>query len=159
MHLFELFIELVYMSFSDLEVKEVFTLFKRSGHLNQEPYLLIEDVPYALTSLGFRDLDSHEITALTLAMDTQGIGKIDFHNFQRIVNRKNVPSGEHEERLIAFKFFDKNCKGVLSSQDFSKALEYWEVPITSVEFHCLIKYLFNKKRELHYNEWNNFIFS
>lgn len=97
--------------------KVAFARFDKDG----DGIITLEELRQIVEELGHTANES-ELTALMQEMDTDNSGTVDFAEFLAMMARRLMLSDNEEEILQAFKVFDKDGNGVLSTQELTGVL-------------------------------------
>jgi calmodulin len=97
----------------ELELKEAFEMFDR----DKDGLISSKELGNILRSLG-HDPTEIELNDMIVDVDSDEDGKIDFNEFIQIMHKRAKDSDIEEELIEAFRIFDKESEGKISSSEF-----------------------------------------
>ena len=110
----------IHERFTELEVekfKEAFAFFDRNGDHSMK----VEDVPLAMRAMGAL-VTKQQITALIRKYDPDRSGKVDEQDYMRMMAEVKDSPDNIEMVRGAFSSFDKQGRGMLSSEEMKHVL-------------------------------------
>ena len=99
------------------EFKDSFQVFDKDG----DGFITANELSSVMSSLGQNPTDS-EIADMINEVDADGDGRIDFPEFLTMMSRKAFNYDPDKELEDAFKVFDKNGDGFISSNELKQVL-------------------------------------
>ena len=138
------------MTVTAAEIKNAFNLFDEDlkGSVTTDCMKLV------LASIGFGELSEQETTALIKAMDTDGSGRIDYHEYERTVLRKRPEAGSPEEILRAFKLFDERGVGKITKDDLKATAQRCGYALSDDQVDAIMKQTADdEKVGIMYDNW------
>ena len=94
------------------EYRDAFDMFDR----DRDGSITSKELSNVLKNL-IRDISDTEIKQIIQEVDIDGNGIIDFDEFVFMMNRRNKETDAEEEVINAFRVFDSDCDGVISSTE------------------------------------------
>ena len=102
----------------DKAIKATFDFFDQ----NKDGIITTDELKKVLKGLG-QDCSAEEIQEFVAAADTDGNGTIDFAEFSRLVRLDMESNREEDELVAAFRVFDHENSGYLSTAELKHALK------------------------------------
>lgn len=99
------------------EYKEAFGLFDKNG----DGAISVVELGKVMESLGIRPTIT-ELQDMMHEIDTDGNGTIDFSEFMTLMSRQSGAGDKDSEIMEAFKLFDKNGDGKISSDELREVM-------------------------------------
>lgn len=138
------------MAVTSSDIKEAFYLFDE----DLKGWVSSENMVYVLQAIGFGDLSEQEVQALIKSMDSDGSGRIEFHEYEKTILRKRVEAGSSEEILNAFKLFDEKNAGKITKADLEAVNKRNGMGLTPDQIDRIVAVGFNPEtKELLYDGW------
>jgi calmodulin len=116
------------------EFKEAFEMFDR----DRDGLINSKELGNILRSLG-HDPSEQELTDMVNETDSNDDGKIDFNEFMQIMHKRAKESDIEEELVEAFRIFDKEGNGLISSSEFRHTMLTLGERLTEDEVDEMIK--------------------
>jgi len=99
------------------EYKEAFSLFDKNG----DGAISAAELGKIMESLGIKPSKT-ELEDMIHEIDTDGNGTIDFNEFVTLMARQTTTGDKDGEIMEAFKLFDKNGDGKISSEELKEVM-------------------------------------
>jgi len=94
------------------EYRDAFDMFDR----DRDGTVTSRELASVMKSL-IRDVSELEIKQMIQEVDIDGNGVIDFEEFVIMMNRRNKETDAEEDVINAFRVFDTDCDGIISSTE------------------------------------------
>ncbi|KAH3848094.1 neo-calmodulin-like [Dreissena polymorpha] len=116
-----------------LDCKRAFGLYDRDG----DGYISSRELGAVMRYMGYTPTDN-ELTDMLNEVDSEGQGEITFPDFTSIMAKK-LKEYEGEESLrLAFRVFDKDDNGTVTTSDFRYMMENLRTPVSESELEDMI---------------------
>jgi len=116
------------------EFREAFNLYDKDG----DGTITILELGSIMRSLGHTPTDA-ELHDLIDEIDTDKNGTIDFNEFVKMMSKKTTHVNSESELIEAFKVFDKDGNGFITSQELRHVMTNLGEKITQEEADSMIK--------------------
>ncbi|KAM6437412.1 uncharacterized protein PHA67_024167 [Liasis olivaceus] len=116
------------------EVKDAFTLFDEDG----DGLITTRELGTVMRSLGKNPTES-ELQSMINQLDANSNGKVDFPEFLSLMAKRTRGSDSEEEIREAFRVFDRNGDGYISTAELQHVLTVIGEKLTGEEAKELIK--------------------
>ena len=116
------------------QFKEAFILFDK----NEDGKITTKELGTVMRTLGQNPTEA-ELQDMINEVDANGNGTIDFPEFITMMSRKMKDTDSEEELLEAFKVFDKDGNGFITSQELRHVMTHLGEKITEDEADVMIK--------------------
>ncbi|XP_026462891.1 calmodulin-like [Ctenocephalides felis] len=114
------------------EAQEAFQFFEKDG------FVSTKDLQLVLRSLGYNSSEL-EIDDIVAKIDVENTGKLDFTQFLHALSRKVKSLQNEEEIKKAFKVFDQNDDGMITSSELRIVMNRLGEKLTDEEIEEMIK--------------------
>ena len=114
------------------DLQSTFNLFAKSG------IITLVELGTILRMLALNPTEA-ELTEMISEIDTSGKGSIDFKEFLNLMTRKFEATNIDEELRNAFRVFDKDNDGLISTQELKTVMESQGEKLTEDEIAEMIK--------------------
>jgi calmodulin len=116
------------------EFKEAFGLFDT----NNDGFISSQELGTLMKKLGLQPTEA-ELQDMINEIDYDGSGTIDFEEFISLINRKmNEKDTIHQELTEAFKIFDQDNSGMMTTTAFKKIIRDLSDKLTDTEIEDMI---------------------
>ncbi len=115
------------------EYREAFDMFDR----DRDGSITSKELTVVMKNL-VRDITELEIRRMIEEVDVDGNGIIDFDEFVMMMNRRNKESDAEEEVINAFRVFDDDCDGVISTSELKQIMTNLGDKLTEDEVNAMI---------------------
>lgn len=123
------------MSEEDIaEYREAFALFDKDN----DGSITTKELGVVMKSLGQNPTDA-ELTDMINEIDVDGNGSVDFEEFLQMMVKKTSNTNPQDELKDAFKVFDKNGDGFISSEELKSVMEHLGETLTPEELEEMIR--------------------
>lgn len=116
------------------EFKEAFMLFDK----DEDGMITTAELGVVMRSLGQRPTET-ELRDMVSAVDSDGNGTIEFNEFLQMMSKKMNETDNDDELKEAFKVFDKNADGYISSSELKHVMTSLGEKLTDEEVNDMIK--------------------
>merc|ERR1711988_1703920 len=116
------------------EFKEAFSLFDNDG----DGTITTKELGTVMRSLGQNPTDA-ELQGMINEVDADGNGTIDFPEFLSLMARKMKDTDTEEELIEAFKCFDKDGSGMISTAELRHVMSNLGEKITDEEMDEMVR--------------------
>lgn len=116
------------------EFKEAFEIFDK----DRDGFITIKELGEIMKNLGQSPTDA-ELQDMINEVDIDGNGNIDFKEFLGLMARKMRDTDTEEELIEAFKVFDRDSNGLISSQELKHVMTSLGEKITDEEVEEMIR--------------------
>ncbi len=116
------------------EFKEAFEIFDK----DKDGFITIKELGEIMKNLGQSPTDA-ELQDMINEVDIDGNGNIDFKEFLGLMARKMRDTDTEEELIEAFKVFDRDSNGLISSQELKHVMTSLGEKITDEEVDEMIR--------------------
>lgn len=115
-------------------LKEAFSLFDRNG----DGTITIKELESVMKSLGQNPTEA-ELNDMVNEIDADGNGKIEFDEFVTLMKRKMEDTETEDIIIEAFKMFDKEGQGLISSEELRNIMTNHGEKLTDEEVDEMMK--------------------
>ena len=116
------------------EFKEAFALFDKDG----DGMIPTKELGTVMRSLGSNPTEAG-LQDMINEVDAEGEGTMNFTEFLSLMARKIIDTDPEEELIEAFKTFDRDGNGFISSTDLRQVLTNLDENLTDDEFNEMIR--------------------
>lgn len=116
------------------EYRDAFDMFDR----DRDGSITSKELSNVMRNL-VRDISDAEIKQIIQEVDIDGNGIIDFEEFVVMMNKRNKESDAEEEVINAFRVFDTDCDGIISSSELRHVMTTLGDKLTDDEVNEMIK--------------------
>jgi len=116
------------------EFKDAFSLFDKDG----DGTITTKELGTVMRSLGQNPADS-DLQAMINEVDVDGNGTIDFHEFLTMMAKKLKDTDREEEIRQAFKVFDKNGDGYITTTELRDVMTKLGEKLSETELAEMMK--------------------
>jgi len=115
------------------EYREAFDMFDR----DRDGSISSKELTMVMKNL-IRDISDAEVKKMIEEVDIDGNGIIDFDEFVMMMNRRNKETDAEEEVINAFRVFDDDYDGVISTSELKQILTNLGDKLTEDEVNAMI---------------------
>lgn len=116
------------------EYRDAFEMFDK----DKDGTITARELSNVLRSLN-QDPTEQELQEIIAELDYDGNGKIDFDEFVTLMNRKSKETDTEEEVINAFRVFDKDGQGLISSSELRHIMTTLGDKLTEEEVDEMIR--------------------
>jgi calmodulin len=116
------------------EYRDAFEMFDK----DKDGYITAKELANVMRSLN-QDPSEQELHDMISEVDVDGNGKIEFEEFVTLMNRRSKETDTEEEVINAFKVFDKDGNGMISSTELRHVMTTLGDQLTDEEVDEMIR--------------------
>jgi calmodulin len=116
------------------EYRDAFEVFDK----DRDGAITAKELAAVMKSLN-QDPSEQEVNEMIAEVDYDGNGRIDFEEFVTLMHRKNKETDTEEEVINAFKVFDKDSQGYISSNELRHIMTTLGDKLTEEEVDEMIR--------------------
>jgi len=131
------------------EIKDAFNLFDKDG----DGTITTKEIGTVMRTLGQNPTEV-ELNEMIKEVDADNSGTIEFSEFLNLMAQKLKDTDIDEEMIEAFKVFDKDGSGIISTDDLKNIIKSLEENITDQEINELVNEAdFDSDGKINYKEF------